>query len=574
MISGFAQTLQSGRGVSAAGDVNSDGLDDVLVSAAYGYSNYYYGNSGGNFVVFGKTSGATVELESVTRGTGGFVIHGSNSYYYYYNNGQRVSGAGDINGDGLDDIVIGDPYDYSGYSYGGTTYVIFSPAPVPLAIGVRDGNTGEPIVTAKMYVERSDAPVGFQLAFGGVDQAGDATFFSPDADVVDYNVQATGEGYFPSDPVLVRPDDTGDTVTSIVLFTDDELEASGTLRVSIALMDSEMNPTGLKLLTDTVSLSQDSSDLEIPPIFGIGEMVFLGVPTGTIDISIPDTADFDFDPLQIQMGPGITKDVVVIATLVEPASPLTRAELPGQIVGTVENTATVPASPLPNSLIINTQESTGISTFTQASNTGVYFFPNIIPGLGEVQAFSENGNIRGTVKSVDVVTGDVFGNDGGEDTLISVTLNRSDADFDDLPDDYENAFFGSPTSAQTGNDDFDGDGLTNFEEFTLGTDPTVQDSDADGVDDGVEVASGTDALDDPSTPEVPADVWVDFSHTGAEFGTLTNPFSLMQNAIDAVQTGSTITIKGGVDTTTGVLPSGIISKLMTIDALGGTVRIR
>jgi hypothetical protein len=129
MISGFAQTLQSGRGVSAAGDVNSDGLDDVLVSAAYGYSNYYYGNSGGNFVVFGKTSGATVELESVTRGTGGFVIHGSNSYYYYYNNGQRVSGAGDINGDGLDDIVIGDPYDYSGYSYGGTTYVIFSPAP-------------------------------------------------------------------------------------------------------------------------------------------------------------------------------------------------------------------------------------------------------------------------------------------------------------------------------------------------------------------------------------------------------------------------------------------------------------
>ena len=48
--------------------------------------------------------------------------------------------------------------------------------------------------------------------------------------------------------------------------------------------------------------------------------------------------------------------------------------------------------------------------------------------------------------------------------------------------------------------DQDGDGLTNAEEITAGTDPTNADSDGDGFTDGEEV-TGTD---DPSTPNVPA----------------------------------------------------------------------
>ncbi|MCX6398708.1 MAG: thrombospondin type 3 repeat-containing protein [Propionibacteriales bacterium] len=42
--------------------------------------------------------------------------------------------------------------------------------------------------------------------------------------------------------------------------------------------------------------------------------------------------------------------------------------------------------------------------------------------------------------------------------------------------------------------DTDGDGLTDEEEATLGTDPALADTDGDGVDDGQEVTDGTDPL--------------------------------------------------------------------------------
>src|SRR5262249_30252533 len=45
--------------------------------------------------------------------------------------------------------------------------------------------------------------------------------------------------------------------------------------------------------------------------------------------------------------------------------------------------------------------------------------------------------------------------------------------------------------------DADGDGLTNLQEFLLGTDPRNPDTDGDGVPDGVEVAHGTDPLRGP-----------------------------------------------------------------------------
>jgi hypothetical protein len=48
-------------------------------------------------------------------------------------------------------------------------------------------------------------------------------------------------------------------------------------------------------------------------------------------------------------------------------------------------------------------------------------------------------------------------------------------------------------------DDLDGDGLATVDEITVhGTNPTVGDSDRDGIDDGQEIAAGTDPLDEKS----------------------------------------------------------------------------
>lgn len=96
-----------GIGVSTAGDFNGDGLADVLISAelADGAGNTR-SQASDSYVIFGRTSWtSTLEL-SALNGTTGFMIHGSEASDIA---GFNVASAGDFNGDGFHDIVVGVP---------------------------------------------------------------------------------------------------------------------------------------------------------------------------------------------------------------------------------------------------------------------------------------------------------------------------------------------------------------------------------------------------------------------------------------------------------------------------------
>ncbi|PIG94250.1 FG-GAP repeat protein [Gloeocapsopsis sp. IPPAS B-1203] len=125
VLQGIKDSDYSGRSVSNAGDINGDGLDDLIISAP---------GAGESYIVFGKTARASFDLASLD-GNNGFVLQG----------GSSVNNAGDINGDGLDDLIIGAPSaSPNGRSHAGESYVVFGTSGFDARVDLAslDGNNG------------------------------------------------------------------------------------------------------------------------------------------------------------------------------------------------------------------------------------------------------------------------------------------------------------------------------------------------------------------------------------------------------------------------------------------------
>ncbi len=184
-----------GESVGAAGDINNDGFGDLLIGAPDadpgGLS-----QAGEAYAIFGNATGFGGSLDlsmTALNGSNGFVINGLNGGDFL---GTSVSGAGDIDGDMIDDIIVGAHRAFAGGVRAGQAYVIYgkdvpggdsfaaSITPATDLIGsngfkidggVVDDELGYAVAAAGDLNGdgRDDVAVGARLATaGGVSQAG------------------------------------------------------------------------------------------------------------------------------------------------------------------------------------------------------------------------------------------------------------------------------------------------------------------------------------------------------------------------------------------------------------------
>ena len=113
---GEAEDDQSGTSAAIVGDVNGDGYDDILIGAPQNAESA--AAAGQAYMVLGRDSGLVVDT---SLGTVDASFMGESMAAYA---GQAVAGAGDVDGDGLADMLVGAYHDGEGASQAGQTYLI------------------------------------------------------------------------------------------------------------------------------------------------------------------------------------------------------------------------------------------------------------------------------------------------------------------------------------------------------------------------------------------------------------------------------------------------------------------
>lgn len=192
---------QAGFSVRGAGDVNGDGIPDVIAGAPF--ADFNGDDSGSAYMIFGRDSVQSGDFPaafdvSALDGSNGFRLDGAAAGD---NAGYSVSSIDDINGDGVDDIAIGAINTDPGFGNDGSVYVVFGRDtaqegnfPAIVALSSLDGSNGFRVDGAQFYDR-----IGVALSRAGDingDGLDDMAIGAPGADLGDLGTALdSGESY-------------------------------------------------------------------------------------------------------------------------------------------------------------------------------------------------------------------------------------------------------------------------------------------------------------------------------------------------------------------------------------------
>ena len=171
-----------GVSVAGAGDVNADGYADVIIGARN--DSEAAANAGAAYVVLGPVDAGTWSLSLADA-----KLLGETADNY---TGDSVSTAGDVDGDGIDDVMVGSGYNSLGALEGGAAYLVRGPLEGTTSLSDADGilraaaeqdrlrvrgagdldadGNADLLVTAQLADDGDEADAGALYFFRGVGQ--------------------------------------------------------------------------------------------------------------------------------------------------------------------------------------------------------------------------------------------------------------------------------------------------------------------------------------------------------------------------------------------------------------------
>ncbi|MEI2732952.1 MAG: integrin alpha [Dermatophilaceae bacterium] len=275
-VDGAAADDATGSSVAGAGDVNNDGYDDVIIGAPG--TDPRGNNEGSAYVLFGSTSPGPVDL--ATPSADWIRIDGAHTDDHV---GTRVAGAGDVNNDGYDDVVVGSAFLSPNGPASGGAYVVYGSAH-PVTVDLASPHTWG-------FEIEGGAAVDFAGAVAGAGDVNNDGF--GDVVVGARGVDANGDGAGASYVIYGRGD--GHTIDLGALavtdgFRIDGAAASDNCGYAVAGA-GDLNADGY----DDVIVSSHNASPDALSKAGSAQVVYGAVGRTVVDLSDPGPAAVRLD---------------------------------------------------------------------------------------------------------------------------------------------------------------------------------------------------------------------------------------------------------------------------------------